>query len=500
MWERRKQNEPSEPQRQGLQEFPKLGDNDPVQSCVIVPTKIAEKQVASRGGPRTHDDDVFTQDKGSYQSRQSSWDPRRDRERRRSDEKRTYGRQGSRNDRYGNESDKSQNWRTEGGETEDRSRFGDREEEKEDRFRKNERSNTGERDRRSSSRGYQRRDYPDRDWEDRGTSGGNRGRFQGRQDDRGGDWRGDKSSFRDNERRTFQDNDRGQIRDSDRRQFRDHDKRQFRDQDRRQYHEDDRGQYRNSERGRYNGGRFRDEDRGDKYVRKSSSEGRTSSQWVRSGPPPSNVSYANAVSNRGDTEEDEVTAGQEDATPDPPRPAEGDRMQSDSQDSWRQPRPGHMKYTQQRKFQTTRAEVSESETRASPPQHSDTPARDSMTEWTDVNVDPRREEGETASSISPSEVGFIEIRKNRNKGRGMSYADTDGPRSLGRGRGRIQDDNNGIPGSRSMGPPGKTSSTADPRFSRGVSPQKSQGIGRARLPERTNQVSNLICSQPVARI
>ena len=534
MWERRKQTEQSEQQRQGLQDFPKLGDNDPVKSCVIIPTKVAEKQEAGRAWPRTQDEDVFTQDKGSFHPRQGSWESRRG-ERRRSDEKRTYGRQGSRSGKFGNDSDKSQNWRTEGGETEDRSRFGDRgkpdrddredRNERDDRFRKSERSDTsdrGRREERGSSRGYQRREFQDRD------------RFQGRPDERGGDWRGDSSfrddrgqyrendkrqfhdndrgqfrdndrgQFRDNDRRQFRDNDRRQFRDNDRRQFRDNDRVQFRDNDRRQFHDDDRGQFRNNEMGRFKDndkgrfrnddrGRFRDDDRGDKYGRKPSSEGRTSGPWGRSAPSSNNGSYANAVTNRGDTDEDGVTPEQEAERPEQPRPSEGDRSRSESQDSWRQRdgHTGHMTYTQQRKFQPTRADASESESKSAPAaEHPDSPARNAATEWTDLKEDSRREEGETASS-SPSDAGFIEIRKNRNKGRGMSSAEAEVPRSLGRGRGRIQEDS-GVPGSRSMGPPGKTSSTTDSRFSRGGSPQKPQGLGRARAPERTNHVSNPI--------
>ena len=545
MWEKRKQTEQSEQQRQGLQGFPKLGDNEPVQSLVIIPTKIAEKQESGRGGPRTQDDDVFTQDKGSLHGRQGSWDPRRDRERRRSDEKRSYGRSG----RFGNESDNSQNWRTDASETgtEDRNRFGDRgghpyREEREDRNERGRREDRG-----SSSRVYPKREVQERDWEERGNSGSDRGRFQGRQDEsRGGDnWRGEKSPFRENDRGQFRDNERGQFRDNNRRQFRDYDRRpmrdddrgqfrdndrgqfrdndrgQFRDNDRGQFRDNDRGQFRDSDRGRFRDndrgrfrendrgrfrnddvGRFRDDDRRDKYGRKSSSEGRSSGPWARSSAA-SNVSYANAVSNRGDTEEDEVSTGQEGQRPDQPRTSEGDRRRSESQDNWRQSRSGeghtgHMTYTQQRKLQSTRAEASESESRVAPePPNSDVPARSSVTEWTDVKLseDTRREEGETATSISPTEAGFIEIRKNRNKGRGVSSAETEGPRSLGRGRGRFQEDQHGSSGSgsRSMGPPGKAPSSAtESRFSRGGSPQKPQGIGRARIPERTNHVSNLI--------
>ncbi|KAI6650481.1 hypothetical protein LOD99_7533 [Oopsacas minuta] len=490
VWEKRQQNDLAGQQRQGLQGFPKLGENDPVQSLTIIPTKVAEKhELAGGRGSRGQDDDVFKQDKGGYHRRQDSWENRKDRERHRSDDKRPFGRQGSRS-KFGSDADKNQSWRTEGNETEERSRYGDRgskfdRTDRDDKFR-TDRYDRGRRedrnDRGSSSHGgYQRRDFQDRDR----NSNGNR-RHQWRQGEgRNDSWRVDGGS-----------NDRGQSRDNERRQFRDIDKRPFRDdwdrdRERGQYHVRDRdsGQFYGSDRDR---GQFRDHDRGDKYSTKQSGEGRPGGSF---GPRPgasTNVSYASAVSNKGENEDDDVSPDREG---DKRISVIDEKRRSDIQENWRQPRPegstGH-RYTQQRKLSNQHT-VTDTESVS----HNTEPIQKSETDWTDVDPgeDARTEDRDIQLSTTPTDSGFIEIRK-KTKGRGMSSTEVEVPRSLGRGRGRIQDEicgnryQDGGPGSRSMNQLNKPlSSTTEPRFSRGGSPQKSQGMARAKVSDKPSHIS-----------
>ena len=515
----------SEQQRQGLQGFPKLGENDPVKSLTIIPTKIAEKhESAGRRGSRGQDDDVFTQDKGPYHRDRGkdSWENRNERERHRSDDRRQYGRQGSRSN-FGNEAEKSHNWRNESNDTEEKgNRYGDRggRYEREGRFDRNDRDdryNRGERydrndrgrrddrsDRESRGGGFSRRDN---DWE----RNGNKNRFDGKQTD---NWRGergsshDKGQFRDGERRQFRDNDRGQFRDNERRPFRDSDKGQFRDNERRPFRDNDKGQFRDNERrpfrdndkGQFRDnerrpfrendrdrGQFRDHDRGDKYGKKPSGEGQQGFE------PPSaqsnNFSYASAVSNKGENEDEDWTADQND-----------ERMKPETQDNWRQPRPdgntGHTRYTQPRKMHPTFSD---------PPGADDVPrnaepTHQTETEWTDIHPreDSRTEEGDRSDCTTPTEAGFTEIRK-KPRGKGVFSGEVEATRSLGRGRGRPQDEmygsryQEGGLGSRSMTQPNKPlSSGTDPRFSRGSSPQKSQVPGRSRAPDKQLNVSSCI--------
>ena len=486
VWEKRQQNEASEQQRQGLQGFPKLGENDLVQSLTIIPTKIAEKHESAGGrGSRGQDDDVFTQDKGAYHRErgQDSWEYRGGRDRHQSDDRRQYVRNNS-HSKFGNEAEKSHNWRNDGNDTEERgNRYGDRggRYEREGRFDRNDRDdryNRGERyDRNDRGRRDDRSDREsrgprrDNDWERNGS----RNRFDGKQAD---NWRGervtsnDKGQFRDGERRQFRDSDRGQFRDNNRGQFRDNDRGQFRDSEKRQFRDSERRPFRENDRDR---GQFRDHDRGDKYGKKSSGEASSN-----------NFSYASAVSNKGENEDEDWTADQND-----------ERMKSETQDSWRQPRSddttGHAKYTQQRRMHPT---FSDPPSTDAVPQNAE-PAFKTRAEWTDLHPreDSRTDEGDRSDCTTPTEAGFTEIRK-KPRGKGVFSGEAEATRSLGRGRGRPQEEmygsryQEGTLGSRSMTQPNKPlSSGTDSRFTRGSSPQKTQGVGRSRAPEKQLNVS-----------
>ena len=481
-WEER-MNDKVDQQRQELPGFPKLGEHVPVPSCVIIPSK-SEKQESGRGrGHRYQDDNVFEehpQERGYHHNNQ--WE-RGDRERRRSDERRGPGRQ---NFRAGSRSeiDKSQNWRRESNDVGNPSSRGDRD----DRFESDRFNNRGDRFGRSdgfrndrSDRKFDRFETRDRKGDRSDRRFERNDRFDDRYDRNEGFDRDRRGRSNREERRDFQDRDRDWV---------DRNSSGGRKQSRR-------GDGRQGDRSRGEMGPYREDERNRK-----SSEGRWTTQ---SGSGSSNnFSYASAVSNRGESESKEGAFDAQEGDREirssqslPSGEYQGKGSDSRQEDWRRQDRteapmaPGHMKYNTQRK-PVSRSSFSEQESKGRPSSRSnDQSAQNASTEWTDESA-PRNPDTEGREETDPTESGFIEIRnRNKSRGRGVFSEGVDGPRpTMGRGRGRPYHDpyvQEGAPGPRWNN--GKNSSGTDSRFTRGGSPQKSQGMGRARMPDKQSQVS-----------